>query len=125
MPIQPAPMPSTPTEPADMTGFVKLVARARAKQHASLTYNQYLKLISGFIALQPKPQAGLLMGWYIYHQRRLEEALRQQGITVRPEFKPTKRLPGNATGFARIGEVERLVLSRARRRSRRAAAAEK
>lgn len=123
--LAPKPSTSTPTEPADMAGFVKLVARARAKQHASLTYNQYLKLISGFIALQPRPQAGLLMGWYIHHQRRLKDALQQQGITVRPEFKPARRLPGDATGFARIGEVERLVLKRARRRSRRAVAANK
>jgi hypothetical protein len=62
------------------------------------------------------------MGWYIYHQRRLKDALQQQGITIRPELTPPKRLPGNATGFARIGEVERLVLKRARRGSRAVAA---
>jgi hypothetical protein len=123
MPTKLAPTPSTPTEPADMPAFVKLVARAHAKQHDSLTYKQYLKLISRFIALQPKPQAGLLMGWYVFHQGRLKDALRQQGITVRPEFTPAKRLPGTATGFARIGEVERLVLKRARRRRSRAVAA--
>jgi len=105
-----------------MASFVKLVARARAKQHGSLTYKQHMKLIGRFITLQPKPQAGLLMGWYVFHQGRLKDALQQQGITVRPEFTPAKRLPGRATGFARIGEVERLVLTRARRRRGRAVA---
>lgn len=116
---------STPIAPTDMVGFGKLVVRARKKQHDSLTYKQYAKLLSRFIGLQPKPQAGLLMGWYLFHQRRLQAALMKQGITVRPEFTPAKRLPGSTTGFARIGEVERLVLKRARRRSSRAVATEK
>lgn len=62
---------STPIAPADMVGFGKLVVRAREKQHGSLTYKQYAKLLSRFIGLQPKPQAGLLMGRYLFHQRCL------------------------------------------------------
>ena len=113
---------STPIAPADMVGFGKLVVRAREKQHGSLTYKQYAKLLSRFIGLQPKPQAGLLMGCYLFHQCRFRAALQLHGITVRPEFAPIRKLPGSATGFARVGEVERLVLKRARRRSKLAKA---
>lgn len=104
-------------EATDLPLFRQLIHRARTRQHGSLTWNQYMKLSSAFIAVQPPREAGLLIGWGAFHIRRLRLAISQEGVSVRPEPGWTpKPIPGNATGFSRLGEVEQHMKKRAARR---------
>jgi hypothetical protein len=108
-------------EAIDLPLFRHLIHRARSSQNGSLTWNQYMKLVSAFFSAQPPREAGLLIGWAHHHTQRLRAAIHLEGVTIRPEpgWRP-KRIPGSATGFGRLGEVENHIQKSAFRREKEA-----